>query len=146
MKGLFYCLCFVVWMALQACSVGPEPLRYGEDACHSCRMTLMDKKFGAEVVSVKGKVFKFDDMNCMVNFLNSGTLTERDIAYKLVVDYTVPEKLITADNAFFLKSDEIRSPMASRVAAFEQKADMDRYKQSWDGIYLTWGELVTEFK
>src|SRR5690606_41654244 len=76
MKGLFYCLCFVVWMALQACSVGPEPLRYGEDACHSCRMTLMDKKFGAEVVSVKGKVFKFDDMNCMVNFLNSGTLTE----------------------------------------------------------------------
>lgn len=146
MKGSFYSLCFVVWMTLQACSVGPEPLRYGEDACHSCRMTLMDKKFGAEVVSVKGKVFKFDDMNCMVNFLNSGTLTERDIAYKLVVDYTVPEKLITADNAFFLKSDEIRSPMASRVAAFEQKADMDRYKQSWDGIYLTWGELVTEFK
>lgn len=146
MKVIFYGACLVVWMAIQACSVGPEPLRYGEDACHTCRMTLMDKKFGAEVVSVKGKVFKFDDMNCMVNFLNSGTLAERDIAYRLVVDYTVPEKLISAENAFYLKSDEIRSPMASQVAAFEQKADMDRHKGSWEGIYLTWGELVTQFK
>lgn len=146
MKSVFYSGCLVLWVALQACSVGPEPLRYGEDACHFCRMTLMDNKFGAEVVSVQGKVFKFDDTNCMVNFLNSGTLAERDIAYKLVVDYTMPEKLISAENAFFLKSDKIRSPMASMVAAFEQKADMDRYKGTWKGIYLTWGELVTEFK
>ena len=146
MRRVLYSSCLVLWMALQACSVGPEPLRYGEDACHTCRMTLMDKKFGAEVVSVKGKVFKFDDMNCMVNFLNSGTLAERDVAYRLVVDYTVPEKLISAENAFFLKSEEIRSPMASKVAAFEQKTDMDRYKRAWEGIYLTWGELVTEFK
>ena len=146
MKKVSYIVCLVLCIALLACSVGPEPLRYGEDACHTCRMTLMDKKFGAEVVSVKGKIFKFDDMNCMVNFLNSGTLTERDIAYRLVVDYTVPEKLISAENAFFLKSGEIRSPMASKIAAFEHKADMDRHKGTWDGIYLTWGELVTEFK
>lgn len=146
MKGIFYSVSLALCMALPACSVRPEPLRYGEDACHTCRMTLMDTKFGAEVVSVKGKIFKFDDMNCMINFLNSGTLTERDVVHRLVVDYTVPEKLIPAESAFFLKSNEIRSPMASRVAAFEQKADMDRYKGTWDGIYLTWGELVTEFK
>lgn len=146
MKGIFCLVSLVLWVALQGCSVKPEPLRYGEDACHACRMTLMDTKFGAEVVSVKGKVFKFDDMNCMVNFLNSGTLTERDVAYRLVVDYTVPEKLIAAENAYYVKSDEIRSPMASHIAAFENRQDMDGHKKTWDGIYLTWGELVTEFK
>lgn len=146
MKGIFHLVGLVILITSQACSVKPEPLHYGEDACHACRMTLMDKKFGAEVVSVKGKVFKFDDMNCMVNFLNSGTLAERDVAYRLVVDYSVPEKLIAAENAFYVKSDEIRSPMASRIAAFEKRDDMDRHKKTWDGIYLTWGELVTEFK
>lgn len=139
-------VCIVILISLYACNVGPEPLRYGEDACHTCKMTLMDKKFGAEVVSAKGKIFKFDDMNCMVNFLNSGTLAERDIAHRLVVDYATPEKLIAADNAFYLKSSEIRSPMASQVAAFERKADMERHLNTWRGIYLTWGELVTQFK
>lgn len=146
MKGIIHLVGLIVFIAFQACSVKPEPLHYGEDACHTCRMTLMDTKFGAEVVSVKGKVFKFDDMNCMVNFLNSGTLTERDVAYRMVVDYSIPEKLVAAENAFFVKSDEIRSPMASHIAAFEKKEDMDRHKKTWDGIYLTWGELVTEFK
>jgi copper chaperone NosL len=136
----------LLFPSILACSVKPEPLNYGRDACHACRMTLMDKKFGAEVVSVKGKVFKFDDMNCMVNFLNSGQLQERDVAFRLVVDYSEPERLIQAENAFYLKSREIRSPMASQVAAFETKESMDKYKPGWKGIYLTWGELVTEFK
>ncbi|HEX7016228.1 MAG TPA: nitrous oxide reductase accessory protein NosL [Cyclobacteriaceae bacterium] len=132
-----------LWLA---CSVKPEPLQYGVDACHTCKMTLVDRKFGAEVVTAKGKVFKFDDVNCMVNFLNSGEVQERDIAYRLVVDYSSPEKLIPAGDAFFVKSDLIRSPMASGIAAFEGEQSMREQVRAWKGIYLTWGELVTEFK
>jgi copper chaperone NosL len=126
--------------------VKPEPLRYGVDACHTCKMTLVDRKFGAEVVTTKGKVFTFDDLNCMVNFLNSGELQERDVAYRLVVDYATPEKLIPAGDAFYLKSNHVRSPMASGIAAFESKEVMQQQLHAWNGIYLTWGELVTEFK
>ena len=35
---------------------------------YTCKMTLVDKKFGAEVVTKKGKVYKFDDLNCMIKF------------------------------------------------------------------------------
>lgn len=136
----------LVFFALWSCSVGPERLRYGVDACHTCKMTLVDKKFGAEVVTGKGKVFTFDDVNCMVNFLNSGEVQERDVAYRLVVDYSTPEKLIPAGDAFYVKSSQIRSPMASEIAAFESESDMREQLRSWQGIYLTWGELVTEFK
>ncbi|HEY3387683.1 MAG TPA: hypothetical protein VGK46_14315, partial [Saprospiraceae bacterium] len=59
-----------------ACSQDPEPLRYGKDTCYTCKMTLMDKKFGAELVTAKGKVYKFDDVNCMVNFINSDYLAD----------------------------------------------------------------------
>ncbi|HLT80218.1 MAG TPA: nitrous oxide reductase accessory protein NosL [Cyclobacteriaceae bacterium] len=131
---------------LYSCSVKPEPLNYGVDACHTCKMTLVDTKFGGEVVTTKGKIFTFDDMNCMVNFLNSGEVNERDVAFKLVVDYATPEKLIPAGDAFYVKSEQIRSPMASEVAAFETRDIMQQHLREWKGIYLTWGELVTEFK
>lgn len=129
-----------------SCSSEPEPLRYGKDACHLCKMTLMDKKFGGELVTEKGKVYKFDDVNCMINFLNSGYLKDETVAHKLIVDYQQQEKLISAEQAFYLKSDEIRSPMASEVAAFETEKDMLKYKTRLKAIYLSWGELTTQFK
>jgi copper chaperone NosL len=129
-----------------ACSSEPEPIVYGTDACHTCKMTLMDKKFGAELVTQKGKVYKFDDVNCMLNFYNDTENNAEQFKYKLVVDFSQPEKLITASDAFFLKSDEIKSPMASEIAAFESKDSMEKLKEEWNGIYLVWGEVVTQFK
>ena len=130
---------------LFACKAEPEPLLYNKDTCESCKMTLVDKKFGAEIVTKKGKVFKFDDANCMINFLNNN-LDDREIAFKLIVDYTQPEKLIEANEAFYLKSDTIHSPMNSQVAAFESYPTLEAYKKKWRAIYMSWGELVTQFK
>ena len=129
-----------------SCSNEPEPLRYGKDACYLCKMTLMDKKFGAELVTAKGKVYKFDDANCMVNFINSDYLADETIVHKLIVDYAQPEKLISAEKAFYLKSDDIRSPMASQVAAFETEEAMLKYKPKFKAILLNWRELITQFK
>jgi copper chaperone NosL len=109
-------------------------------------MTLMDKKFGAELVTHKGKVYKFDDVNCMLNFYHAGDTPPEEFKYKLVVDFTQPSKLIEAADAFYLKSAEIKSPMASQIAAFEKKESMEDLKKQWRGIYLVWGELVTQFK
>lgn len=131
---------------LLACSAEPEPIAYGTDACHACKMTLMDKKFGAELVTQKGKVYKFDDVNCMLNFYNFPDHRPEDFKYKLVVDFAQPAKLIDASNAFYLKSPEVKSPMASQVAAFESRDTMEDLKEQWNGIYLVWGELVTQFK
>jgi len=143
MKTVFF---IGLMLTAMACSVKPEPIVFGKDNCHTCKMTIMDKRFGAEIVTTKGKVFKFDDVNCMINFVNSGYLDERDIAYKLVIDYAQPEKLIAAGEAFYLKSPEIRSPMASQVASFETNESKNEHNTQWNGIYLTWGELTTQFK
>jgi copper chaperone NosL len=143
MKGIAIAL---VAALMFACSLDPEPLRYGKDVCHTCKMTLMDKRFGAELVTAKGKVYKFDDVNCMVNFINSGFLADQTLVHKLIVDYSQPEKLIPAEEAFYLKSDQIRTPMASQVAAFETEELMLKNKSGLDAIYLGWGELMTQFK
>jgi copper chaperone NosL len=131
---------------LFSCSVEPQPLIYGKDACHTCKMTLTDQKFGAEIVTAKGKVYKFDDANCMINFMNSGYLEGETLTHKLIINYIQPGKLIPVEHTFFLKSDEIRSPMNSGIAAFETENSMKEFKAKWSAIYLGWGELQTEFK
>lgn len=146
MKRIVFTVVMATVLALSACNVEPEPIVYGTDACHACKMTIMDRKFGAEVVTQKGKVFKFDDVNCLVNFLNEGSLTDRDVKYKLVIDYAQPEKLIAAGEAFYVKSPEIKSPMNSQVAAFETDEAHKLYRKQFNGFYLTWGELTTQFK
>ena len=135
-----------VALLLSSCTVEPEPLQYGSEPCHTCKMTLMDKKFGAELVTKKGKIYKFDDINCMLAFYNSGEIEARDFAYKLVVDFAQPGTLIDAADAFYLKSASIKTPMASQMAAFAHKNDMDARNKQLHGIYLEWGELVTQFK
>ncbi len=139
-------LAFIICLMMTSCSVEPEPLQYGKDACHACKMTLMDNKFGAEVVSRKGKIFKFDDANCLVNFLNSGHVAQQDIEYCLITDFSSPGSLIDAKTAFYVKSEAIKSPMASNIAAFQNRANLKGQNDARNGIELTWGELVTEYK
>lgn len=136
----------ILFVVLFGCNAEPEAIRYGTDACYSCKMTLMDNKFGAEIVTAKGKVYKFDDLNCMVGFINSGYLRDETIKYKLVVDYSQPGKFTPVDKAFYLKSSDIRSPMASGVAAFETKQALDKHKAELNGIQLVWDEVSTQFK
>ncbi|MBX2963895.1 MAG: nitrous oxide reductase accessory protein NosL [Cyclobacteriaceae bacterium] len=137
---------FFAAVVLLGCQVKPEPIVFGKDQCYACKMTIMDKRFGAEVVTTKGKVYKFDDVNCMIGFIDSEDVEDRDVAYKLVIDYAQPEKLIGAGEAFYIKSPEVRSPMASQVASFETDESKNEHKKQWNGIYLTWGELTTQFK
>src|SRR5688572_13689262 len=82
-----------------SCSTGPDPIHFGQDNCHTCKMTLMDNKFGAELVTKKGKIYKFDDMRCMVNYLNSGIEREDEFAHKMVINFANPGNLIDATEA-----------------------------------------------
>ena len=128
------------------CTVEPEPLVYGTDACHTCKMTLMDPKFGAEIVTKKGKVFKFDDVNCMLGFYHADFEEQGNIAHLLVVNFAQPTKLIDATNSWYLKSELIKSPMASGTAAFATQEEYSPYKKEWKAILMSWGETNTQFK
>ena len=141
-----YWLNFIIVFFFISCSVKPEPLVLGKDACYTCKMTLVDKKFGAEIVTKKGKIYKFDDMNCMVNFNNSGYEPTENIAYRLVVDYAHPAKLLDATQTFYSKSSLIKSPMGGHLAGFEKKEDLEKFNAKWHGVILTWGDVNVQFK
>jgi copper chaperone NosL len=112
-------------------------------------MTLMDDKFGGELVTNKGKVFKFDDIKCMISFQNSSEGKADGYAYELVVDYAHAADafdLIPAGDAFYLQSTKVKSPMAGNVAAFKQQAEQQEYQKKWNGSVLSWNEVKVAFK
>lgn len=136
----------LVTITLLSCSTEPQPLQYGKDGCHACKMTLMDNRFGAEIITDKGKVYKFDDMNCMLSFFYSNELKAPEQATILVIDFSKPESLIDARKARYVKSDAIRSPMASNMAAFETEVALQTFNDSWQGAVLDWNDLQQAYK
>ncbi|HEY3406309.1 MAG TPA: nitrous oxide reductase accessory protein NosL [Ohtaekwangia sp.] len=144
MKNILFILMLLTFM--NACSVKPEPLQFGKDACYACKMTLMDQKFGSEIVTKKGKVYKFDDVNCMIGFYKSGYEPQENIAHHLVIDFMKPGELIDVKSAQYIRSEAIRSPMASQVAAFNTTQDLDSILKEWNGHALTWEKLVKQFE
>ncbi|MCR9013826.1 nitrous oxide reductase accessory protein NosL [Aquiflexum gelatinilyticum] len=136
----------LISMLIWSCNAEPRPISYGKDNCHHCKMKLMDPVHGAEVVTQKGKIFIFDDVNCLMSFLESDEVNQEDIKHILVADYTKPESLTDATVAFYLKSDKFKTPMASNIIAFSDYKTLESYKSEHGGVYLAWGELVTQFK
>lgn len=136
----------ILAIILQACSTEPRAINYGQDNCHYCKMKLMDPQFGAELVTKKGKIYIFDDVNCLMSFKDSDEVNEGEIKNILITDYDQGGVLTDATVAFYLKSEYFKTPMASNIVAFSDYETLKKHKAEHGGIYIAWGELVTQFK
>lgn len=124
-----------------SCREVPQPINYGKDVCSECKMTAMDSHFGAEIVTHKGKVYKFDDIVCMVQFMNSGEIKKSDVDKMLVANYEKQNDLLDVENAVFFVGDDMHSPMGSNTAAFKTKAVAENFKKNKSGIVMSWNEI-----
>lgn len=114
-NGLIF---FLPLLLLMGCGANPEPIAFGKDHCSYCKMNIADPKFGAELVTTKGKIFKFDALECMVPFMEEQP--EAEYAFTLGIAYDNPEKLVSVDSLQFIISDEYNSPMGANLAGFRQ--------------------------
>ncbi|PCE64099.1 nitrous oxide reductase accessory protein NosL [Sediminicola luteus] len=133
-------LCIALVLVLSACTPSPKAIDYGNDACHFCKMTVVDKIHGAELVTAKGKVFTFDAVECMVNFLRNN---DQEIALYLINHYGTPEELIDATQAYYLISKELPSPMGAYLTAFKSKAEAEKVQAEKSGDIYDWEGLLT---
>ena len=134
---------YVLIFVLFGCNSGPVPIEYGFDACHYCRMTIVDKIHAAEVVTKKGKVYKFDASECMIHFMDE--FNTADIKLYLSNNYTDPKELIDATQATFLISKNVPSPMGGFLSAFKNKEEALRVKEQKGGKLFSWEELLDHY-
>ena len=104
---------------LPSCNIKPEPFNVGKDACNFCKMNITDTRYGGEMITKKGKIYKFDDLHCLVAFLHSTEVKEDEIASMLTINFEKPNTFLNVKHASYVVGPEIKSPMGSNAAGFE---------------------------
>ena len=121
-----------------SCSTNPEPINYGKDQCEQCRMTIVDNKFGAELITNKCKVYKFDAAECLIHYIHQGKLNLNDISDFLVTDASKPGEFINAKKAWYLISENFPSPMGAGLSAYTSQNDAGSFRDKYTGVIMNW--------
>ena len=128
-------------LALSACSPEFEPIEYGSDGCAHCRMTIVDQRFAAELLTSKGKVFKFDDVTCMKQYMIEQELAPEGLQL-FVCDYAGPgQPVLDARTAYYLQGEAFKSPMSGNNAAFRDEESTAGVPGAAEAAKKTWNNL-----
>jgi len=140
-----YLLVVLLMLVLQGCNPESKPIAYGEDKCEYCRMSIVDQRFGGEIVTLKGKVFKFDAAECLVNYLDQRVENETDLKMILTNTYDAPGKLIDVNSCYYLISENMPSPMGMFLNPFESLDEATKNLEEHSGAIFSWDELRIDF-
>lgn len=144
----------IICLLLSACggpAVTPETppeILYGEDVCHQCNMIISDERFAAGLVVEQepGRYEHriFDDIGDMLAYEQAHVDDQPTIVAYYVHDYHSKE-WIDGQNAYYIHSEELLSPMGFGLAATAQKLEAEALAQEWGGTVLTFAELHERF-
>jgi copper chaperone NosL len=141
LKSILLVLFFLLFI-FYGCKSGPEQINYGKDECEFCRMQISDNRYGSEIVTDKGKVFKFDEVGCMIEYAIVKNFIGDANQKFLVTDFATPETFIDATTAFFVQNDNFRSPMGSNVMAFDSEVSRQKFVAESGGSLLNWVDVI----
>jgi copper chaperone NosL len=142
MRKMIFSFLLLAFSLTLGCSKEISPIDYGKDQCSHCRMTIVDNKYGSEIVTQKGKAMKFDAAECLINYLLTNKVAESDLDMMLVTDLTQPGKFIDARSASFLISPKLRSPMGENISAFPDKKSAEKFQSEFGGEVYDWAALI----
>ncbi|HEY9839695.1 MAG TPA: nitrous oxide reductase accessory protein NosL [Candidatus Obscuribacterales bacterium] len=145
-KVLAHSLLLLPLLTLLACAPRTSPLDYHGDVCTHCRMSLADPKYGAELLTHKGKVFKFDSTECLVQYWHSHAEVHDQTHSLWVVDAGHPGLLIPAQAASYLLSARLASPMGAGLTAVENPAAAEALRRQYPGKVLSWEQTLAQLK
>ncbi|MBL0343122.1 MAG: nitrous oxide reductase accessory protein NosL [Bacteroidetes bacterium] len=123
-------------------SCGPidkEPIKINKEKCDNCKMMISDPRFAGELVTEKGRVYKFDDVTCLKSFMQSQKHEYHSI---LISDYLPPHELHAVNTMHFITGANINSPMRGNVAAFSDKQNAATYSTQLSATFTTWESIL----
>ncbi len=137
-------LLILVSVTLFSCNSNePKPIKLNSDTCDFCKMTISNGKFASELVTKKGRYYKFDDVSCMIKYTKSNSdLAEAKL---FVNNYSNENQFISVEKGFYLLGGSLNAPMGGKVAAFDSDKNATHLltqfgaeKTTWKVIYDTY--------
>ena len=135
-------LVLFIFSVLSCNNVKVVPIKLNVDNCDFCKMSIADGKFGAEVITHKGRVYKFDDIMCMMNYCKENAKTKMEAFY--VNDFAQDNNLIPAETAFFLFGGAIQSPMHGGIIAFSNENKAREFGIKLNAISISWNAILNK--
>jgi copper chaperone NosL len=122
----------------------PQPIELNVDSCDFCKMTISNSKFSAELITQKGRCYKFDDLACMIQFAQSNTVVPYRAFY--VNDFLKEHQLMAVEKAYFIKGGSINSPMRGNFAAFADEANQKKMAQTYQAQLMSWSSAYKSYQ
>lgn len=142
MKKTLFATLFL--LSLTACSQEPTKIHYGSDECVHCKMMITDNQFASQIVTDKGKAYKFDAIECMAVYHRNHN-EELNGAKLWVSNYEKPGEWLPATDAQYVKSKIVKSPMGESLLAFPSEEIAKKHLLDKPGTLLNW-EKVSQTK
>jgi copper chaperone NosL len=101
-------------------------------------MTIMDARFGGEVITAKGRIYKFDSMDCLIGYYHAH---KGEVKETWVNDFAEPGHLVKVDDAHFIKAN-VNGPMGSNIIASKDQAALKPLGLNKNGATIKWADLV----
>lgn len=127
-------------VAAACASHDPRPIAFGSEPCAHCHMTIVDRRYAAELVTTTGKVYAFDDVGCMASFLAAGTVPAAKVKAVWFHAFLEPDSLLPGAEVQLVRSDTLRTPMGSGLAAARAGDQVAELQRLVGGTPTTWDE------
>ncbi|MEW6051738.1 MAG: nitrous oxide reductase accessory protein NosL [Candidatus Zixiibacteriota bacterium] len=139
--------CLLLGLAVSCSPSGPSPIRYGSDQCAYCKMTIADEKFGTESITGKGKIYKYDSIECLAADDMKSKQTIGQVHSRWVTDFGHPGTFLEVSVAVVVATEKQKSPMGVGLVAVASQSDAVALIASVGGAVLDWNavkKLVAE--
>ena len=124
------------WYLVPRTAAGAAPILVGVDTCAKCAMAIKEPLHAAQF-RTPSKSYKFDDIGCMVLYLNE----HRELADpEVYVVNRADGEWIRGETAYFLLSTE-KTPMGYGLLAYATGDDAQAGAAKYGGRIVSWNEL-----
>jgi copper chaperone NosL len=141
--GLLFLLLLLATAACSSAATADQPpeIRYGEDACDHCRMIINEPRFAASYVTDSQETRRFDDIgNMMAHYAQY----KENVSAFWVHDYE-SEEWLRAEDAHYVVSSDLYTPMGHGVVAFDDAARAQSLAGAHDGHVLDFPQLLAYY-
>lgn len=116
----------------------PPEIKFGFDVCDQCGMQIDEPRFAAASLLTNNEYRKFDDIGEMLVYHMEHP--EAQVQAWFVHDFR-SEEWLRGEDAYFVRSSSIETPMGFGIVAFADRTQADSYAADNTGQVYTLDEL-----
>lgn len=132
---------FLLAILVISCEPTIQAINYGQDGCNYCRMTIVEDLYGTELLTTKGKAYKFDSIECLAAFVIKDEVAKEKIHGLYFTDFEDAGNLYPLQELIFVQAKKLKSPMGLNLSAYRTQKTADDVALLYFGETMTWEQV-----